>query len=50
MPRATSHHTHEVSHGFHFLMTCLTGGLWGIVWISVCVATPFRRKRTITRY
>lgn len=50
MAKAVSHYSHDVSHGFHLVMTLLTGGAWGLVWIWVTVAAPFRRKRTTTRY
>lgn len=49
MAKATGHYSHDVSHGFHLIMTILTGGAWGIVWIIVTAAAPFRRKRTVYR-
>ncbi|WP_127480449.1 hypothetical protein [Nocardioides pantholopis] len=28
----------RVSHGFHFLLTLATGGLWGVVWVAMALA------------
>lgn len=27
----------HIAHGFHLLMTLLTGGLWGFVWLAIVI-------------
>lgn len=34
-----------VSHVMHGLLTLLTGGLWGVVWIAMCLARSEQRFR-----
>jgi hypothetical protein len=35
----------RVNHGGHFLLTLLTGGLWGFVWIATCLTRRELRFR-----
>ena len=35
----------KVSHGFHLLLTVLTGGLWALVWIPVALSRREDRIR-----
>lgn len=38
----------RVSHGLHLVLTILTGGLWGFVWIGVALSSGYDRVRLET--
>lgn len=37
----------ETSHILHLLLTVITGGLWGVVWILVALSNSMKRKATM---
>ena len=36
---------HETSHGWHFVASILTGGLWVIMWILFAISNAIERGR-----
>lgn len=48
--RAVSKSRKKTSHLFHLIMTLLTGGLWGFVWVGIIIwHSVGPRKKTVTR-
>ena len=36
---------HETSHGWHFIASILTGGLWVIMWILFAISNAIERGK-----
>jgi ABC-type uncharacterized transport system permease subunit len=39
----------RTSHWLHLVLTILTGGAWGLVWIAITVINKGRREKVTTR-
>lgn len=49
MTRTVTKSKRHTSHGFHLIMTIITGGLWGIVWIWMTVQNQMIKEKSTTR-
>lgn len=40
----------KTSHGFHLVMTVLTGGIWGLfVWLPIAIINSMSREKIVTK-